>query len=649
MMRALYTGRSGIKNHQTRMDVVGNNISNVNTVGFKSGRATFADMLSQTLKNASTPDGNVGSTNPKQIGLGVNIGSIDTIFTDGAPLATDKNTDLCLSGDGLFIVKKGNETFYTRNGAFGFDGEGNYVMPGSGHFVQGWMANNGAGNGVIDTTGAVSNIKINQSISGQPTTAISFQENLGADSPFVTVGKVKKTETVYEDVNTRILEPQESKYNLNVQIGDDDYFLHVVQKNDINLDKNWKVKEVEPYEGYEWPITLEDDSGNTSHILVISKGSTNIKVGDAFSADTSKLRFKSTVNDGYPLEFSINGINYKAVSMNHSVEIPGEGWRVHNIPEDAGGRQLVISQYQNGSPDGCYVVITLDKEMSGNARPTVGDKLEFAGDVNQKSFKRAVTKEIEVDTATITGDTSSVPATTMVSIYDITGKKHQVPVYFFHEGELNNGTAQSTNKWLVSLKNDALVKQGDITSYEFVDAKGNKNSITMPVLELQFDDAGNLVTNSTSTMTLGNQSISVDFAKVTQLPSQTTVNATSNGEAGATLTDVQIDSSGIITGIYSNGVRVQEAQVAVAHFNNSAGLFKTGTSLYKESANSGNPLLIKAGEFGVSIMPGALEMSNVSLANEFSDMIITQRGFQSNSKLITVGDEMLETAINMKR
>ncbi|WP_349677810.1 flagellar hook-basal body complex protein [Anaerovibrio lipolyticus] len=127
------------------------------------------------------------------------------------------------------------------------------------------------------------------------------------------------------------------------------------------------------------------------------------------------------------------------------------------------------------------------------------------------------------------------------------------------------------------------------------------------------------------------------------------MNATSNGEAGATLTDVQIDSSGIITGIYSNGVRVQEAQVAVAQFTNAAGLIKTGTSLYRVSSNSGTPVTNKAKNLGVVITPGALEMSNVSLANEFSDMIITQRGFQSNSKLITVGDEMLETAINMKR
>lgn len=644
MMRALYTGRSGIKNHQTRMDVVGNNISNVNTVGFKSGRATFADMLSQTLKNASTPDGNVGSTNPKQIGLGVNIGSIDTIFTDGAPLVTDKNTDLCLSGDGLFIVKKGNETFYTRYGAFDFDGAGNYVMPGSGHFVQGWMAGDGTDNGVIDTTGPVTNIKIGQGMSSQPTTAIRFQDNLGADSPFITVGKVTKIEKVYEDVNTRILEERENNYNLNVKLGNDDYILHEVLGNDIDLDKNWKVK------GTNGPVvTLEDDSGNTSTIHVISKGTNNIKVGDTFSADTSSLRFKSTVNKGYPLTFSVNGIEYKAVKMNHSVEIPGEGWRVVNISNVGGVTQLGIEQYQNGKPDGCYVVIELDKLLDANQLPPISSELEFSGDVVGKSFKREIIKEVEEDVATVTGDTDSFPSSTTVNIYDSSGKSHQVPVYFFHEGELNNGTPQFTNRWLTSLENNALVKPGDITTYEFIDSNGKNGTITMPVIELQFDDAGNIISGSSSTLNIGNQTITADFAKVTQLPGETTINATSNGEAGATVTDMLIDSSGVITVTYSNGVRRQEAQVAVAHFNNSAGLFKTGTSLYKESANSGDPLLIKAGEFGVSITPGALEMSNVNIASEFADMIITQRGFQSNSKLITVGDEMLETAVNMKR
>ena len=118
---------------------------------------------------------------------------------------------------------------------------------------------------------------------------------------------------------------------------------------------------------------------------------------------------------------------------------------------------------------------------------------------------------------------------------------------------------------------------------------------------------------------------------------------------GATLQDIQIDSSGIITGIYTNGLRRPEAQVAVAHFTNSAGLTKTGTNLYQESMNSGVSVINKADEFGVVITPGALEMSNVDIGTEFTDMIISQRGFQVNAKIISVGDEMIETAINTKR
>ena len=156
MIRSLYTGASGIKSHQTRMDVVGNNISNVNTVGYKSSRTTFADILSQNIKGASASDGEIGSTKPKQIGLGATVSSIDTIFKNGAPMITGKNTDLSLSGDGLFVVRRGNEMYYTRNGAFEFDADGNYVLPDSGHFVQGWTAKDG----VIDTTTATGDIKI---------------------------------------------------------------------------------------------------------------------------------------------------------------------------------------------------------------------------------------------------------------------------------------------------------------------------------------------------------------------------------------------------------------------------------------------------------------------------------------------------------
>ncbi len=178
MMRSLFSGVSGLKGHQTRMDVIGNNIANVNTTGFKSSRTTFADTFSQTTSGASSPTGNLGGTNPKQIGLGANVSSIDLIFTDGSVQSTGKNTDLCLSGNGLFVVNQGNQTFYTRNGAFEFDAEGNYVMPGSGLFVQGWTAQDG----VLNTSGAVGNITIpsGKTMAAKMTDIATYTNNLNA-------------------------------------------------------------------------------------------------------------------------------------------------------------------------------------------------------------------------------------------------------------------------------------------------------------------------------------------------------------------------------------------------------------------------------------------------------------------------------------
>ena len=139
------------------------------------------------------------------------------------------------------------------------------------------------------------------------------------------------------------------------------------------------------------------------------------------------------------------------------------------------------------------------------------------------------------------------------------------------------------------------------------------------------------------------------MTKLTQYSGSSTINAGADGNAAGTLSSVSVDSSGIITGTYTNGVIQYEAQVAVAQFNNSAGLTKVGGSYYQESNNSGVPNVKTAAKLGVTVTPSALEMSNVDIADQFSDMIITQRGFQSNSKIITVSDEILETLINMKR
>jgi flagellar hook protein FlgE len=456
MMRSLFSGVSGLKSHQTRMDTIGNNIANVNTTGFKSSRTTFADTLSQTLTGASSPNDNIGGTNPKQIGLGTGVASIDTIFTDGSVQSTGKNTDLCLSGNGLFAVKKGNQTYYTRDGAFEFDANGNYVLPSSGLFVQGWTAKNGA----LDTTGAAGNITIpsGKSMAAAATTTATYSNNLNSAAATIT------------------------------------------------------------------SVTGGDGTG---------KATTDKPV-------TLKLSDGTTVTE----------------------------------------------------TSGTYV-----KDQS-------------------------------------------LPVTTTLTVYDTLGNKHSIPILF-------TKTATSStdgNTWQMSL--------GETS---FTETDGTTTSYAMTATDLKFTTDGKYSSGSgTATLTLtngaaGTQTVNIDLSALTQYSGTSTVNGTTNGNAAGTLSSVSIDSTGTITGTYSNGKKQTEAQVAVAQFNNASGLTKTGNSLYQESNNSGTANVKTASDLGVSITPSALEMSNVDIANEFSDMIITQRGFQSNSKIITVGDEMLETLIGMKR
>jgi flagellar hook protein FlgE len=158
MMRSLYSGVAGLQNHQVRMDVLGNNVANVNTTGFKKGRATFQDLLYQQLSGASAPNGEVGGVNPKEIGLGMSIGSIDTIHTQGSLQTTGVMTDLAIQGNGFFVLKKGESTLFTRDGALGLDKDGRIVNPSTGYRVQGWLAQTINGQQILSTSGATQDL-----------------------------------------------------------------------------------------------------------------------------------------------------------------------------------------------------------------------------------------------------------------------------------------------------------------------------------------------------------------------------------------------------------------------------------------------------------------------------------------------------------
>ncbi|OCA83831.1 flagellar basal body rod protein FlgG [Pseudobacillus wudalianchiensis] len=136
MLRSMYSGISGMKGFQNKLDVIGNNIANVNTFGFKKGRVTFKDMVSQQISGASGANNGLGGTNPKQVGLGGQISSIDTIHTQGSLQTTARPLDLSISGDGFFVLSNGTDTLYTRSGNFYLDAEGN-VVNSDGYYLQG--------------------------------------------------------------------------------------------------------------------------------------------------------------------------------------------------------------------------------------------------------------------------------------------------------------------------------------------------------------------------------------------------------------------------------------------------------------------------------------------------------------------------------
>jgi flagellar hook protein FlgE len=156
MLRSMFSAISGLRAHKTKLDVTGNNIANVNTVGYKSQQAVFEAALSQTLRSGGAPGDGTGGSNPAQVGLGVKIAGISTNWTQGATQSTGRATDFMIEGDGFFVVQSGNQQLFTRSGSFGFDQAGNMITD-SGAILQGWPA---TADGVIDTNGKIGDLTV---------------------------------------------------------------------------------------------------------------------------------------------------------------------------------------------------------------------------------------------------------------------------------------------------------------------------------------------------------------------------------------------------------------------------------------------------------------------------------------------------------
>ena len=675
MIRSMYSAVSGLKGHQTRMDVVGNNIANVNTTGFKASRVTFADMISQNLSGASSPTGTIGGVNPKQIGLGMSVAATDLLYTNGSVQQTGKNTDVAISrGDGLFIVSRGNEKFYTRNGAFSFDAEGNLTLPSTGLYVQGYMANNGVISIAGDNTTRI-RIPAGKSMKATITQTASYTKNLNATTPGYEVANVLVRYADGTSATTNTYNPQEKgKLVLTMDTGKKIYLDSTAVAQTVGGAPTGalytsKISNVSASTTGLVDLELKIDPANPSSPLKINGATTPINLtgltsgtyqyGDVFNISGTITGIVAT--SPTDVELTLGTDNNITPGTAATVTVPRPTSFTYSINDKYSGQMQISKIVANPGA----VVATVDGNRAAvTAAVTVTSATQnyshtgSAADGNIVSVTRESTYEYAghrvssvvlntksgtsidglIGTDYAQNDTFYPSVATTIAVYDSLGAKHDVPVVF---------TKASNNKWTLSLGSG-----GD--SFSIYEADGTTTTIALTKTDLKFDTSGAYVSGSAGlSLSYENgaapQQVAINLAAITQYSGTSTIAADSDGNAAGTLSNVDIDSQGVITGTYTNGVRQKEAQIAMAQFNNPSGLTKLGGNLYQESNNTGTRTISGAADIGTELTTSALEMANVDLADQFSDMIITQRGFQSNSKMITVSDEMLETLINMKR
>ena len=675
MIRSMYSAVSGLKGHQTRMDVVGNNIANVNTTGFKASRVTFADMISQNLSGASSPTGTIGGVNPKQIGLGMSVAATDLLYTNGSVQQTGKNTDVAISrGDGLFIVSRGNEKFYTRNGAFSFDAEGNLTLPSTGLYVQGYMANNGVISIAGDNTTRI-RIPAGKSMKAKITQTASYTKNLNATTPGYEVANILVRYADGTSATTNTYNPDEKgKLVLTMDTGKKIYLDSTAAAQTVGGAPagalyTSKISNVSASTTGPVDLELSLDPANPSSPLKINGATAPINLtglksgtyqyGDVFNISGTITGIVATSPTDVTL--TLGADNNITGTAGVTVTVPRPTSFTYSINDKYSG-QMKISQI-TANPGA--VIATVDGNRAAvTAAVTVTSATQnyshtgSAADGNIVSVTRESTYEYAghrvssvvlntksgtsidglIGTNYAQNDTFYPSVATTIAVYDSLGAKHDVPVVF---------TKASNNKWTLSLGSG-----GD--SFSIHEADGTTTTIALTKTDLKFDTSGSYVSGSAGlSLSYENgaapQQVAINLAAITQYSGTSTIAADSDGNAAGTLSNVDIDSQGVITGTYTNGVRQKEAQIAMAQFNNPSGLTKLGGNLYQESNNTGTRTISGAADIGTELTTSALEMANVDLADQFSDMIITQRGFQSNSKMITVSDEMLETLINMKR
>ncbi|MDD6381645.1 MAG: flagellar hook-basal body complex protein [Lachnospiraceae bacterium] len=647
MMRSLFSGVSGLKTHQQRMDVIGNNIANVNTTAFKSSSTTFQDIMYQTMSDASGGTATRGGVNPRQIGLGVTTAATKvSVTTSGSAETTNDGFDLRLSdtnSTNFFIVNNGTQNLFTRSGSFYVDGNGYLSMTSTGYHVMGWQANKETGTISKDTVSAL-----------------------------------------------RLMDPanQTSEPEYTSQA----HLTGIIDENDSN---------VESTDGLPISLTFYDDLGysytakfavkkgedKATDGTVMGTNSTSAKDANGYTIELTSITSDSNVDsEGNPIDLLKNYIDNQEAkyTTNGTLNIPANTFGNTQAINNTAEAEKYIKASLFGSANG-YNVDSFKLDASSDFRYDAASQSIVKGNganqvsITVKELKEQMDKNGLNGTVQLKAGTGSTATAQTYQISRIfSGLQSAMSNYYTENkdgtstvipGKNPTFTFDATSQTL-KVKTDAanydvFFKSSDGTFDSISGRQGTTSTTTQQDTKTRsFGTGSNAVTFNVNL--LGSQfntdGISIDFTNLlnynhggssTASIDRGTITDSSSGAGRqlGTLNGLSVQTDGKIYGSYTNGNTVLLGQISTTQFANASGLESLGDNCYGETLNSGSfdGIGQEITSDGSSMNAGQLEMSNVDLAQEFTEMITTQRGFQANSRIITVSDTLLEELTNLKR
>jgi len=641
MLSSLYSGISGLTAEGQAMGVIGNNIANQNTVGYKASRATFADMLYQSI---------FGIAGSSQVGRGVALESVDTNFQQGSFESTNSPTDLAIGGQGFFIVRKPTTTdvAYTRAGQFSFDKEGNMVDP-TGNILQGRVIDR-----VTSTpAGVATDINIAQGPS-QPkkTSEIGMAVNLQSDAPWKgTIGAVTGTSGLNTPTQTQGGYPLPGSYTATVT----NLAAAMIAHTGTNA-ASFGTAFTGAITINDYQILLPTSNGpTTAESLASFINSMLAMPSAAFASQVHASWTVDAAGEHLGLSATANGVD---ISFDDSAVATGNtGWTTDDkASTDLYGSTMLLTSVTT-NPDGTQFTRNTTGRVSalagalsnwGDTTLKPGFDISFAH--NADFVVTAGTSQFDVtgfqpaNVSATNNQSTTSNYSSSITTYDSLGQPHTVTVYY-RKGWQEIAAGVQTNVWEWYAEAD-----GTDTLSKWGYLRFNNNGVLVSGGDPQsiiFNFGGGAEPNQTIDLVLGTKS---GGGASTQYPLASTTNfQTQDGYAPGELTNVTVNTDGVISGHYSNGQVLSLYQISLANFYNPWGLQRDGGNLYTQTYKSGIAYTNAPGVGSLgNINPNSLEQSNVDLATEFVKMITTERGYQADSKVITTTDAMLQELMNIK-